>query len=75
MNETAEEDRLLCNLKDAGCNTGIIEKYLQLHKAGRQQEQLRLLAQHRASLLDQVHVSQHMIDCLDYLMYTVKNES
>lgn len=74
MNEMTEEDRLLRNLQDAGCNSDTIEKCLQLNKAGKQQEQLRLLSLHRASLLDRVHVSQHMIDCLDYLIYTMKTK-
>lgn len=74
MNEMPEEERLLCNLNDAGCDEAIIRRYLQLQKEGKRQEQLRLLSIHRLSLLDQVHVSQHMIDCLDYLVYEMKKE-
>ena len=33
---------------------------------------MRLLFAHRADLLDQVHMSQHQIDCLDYLIYTME---
>lgn len=74
MNETSERTRLLRNLKDAGCDETTIQKYFELQKEGRRQEQYRLLSLHRASLLDQVHVSQHRIDCLDYLIYTMKTE-
>lgn len=75
MNEIPERTRLLRNLKDAGCDETTIQKYFELQKEGRRQEQYRLLSLHRASLLDQVHVSQHMIDCLDYLIYTMKKEN
>lgn len=72
MNEMSEEDRLLRNLKDAGCDGDTIKKYFRLQKEGRQKEQYRLLAMQRALLLDQVHAGQHKIDCLDYLIYTMK---
>lgn len=71
MNEMTEEKLLLRNLKDAGCGESVIEQYFKLREAGKKTEQLRLLSVHRASLLDRVHVSQQMIDCLDYLMYTM----
>ncbi len=74
MGEIPEMTRLLRNLKDAGCDEAMIQKYLQLQKEGKRQEQFRLLSLHRASLLDQVHVSQNRIDCLDYLIYTMKRE-
>ena len=74
MGEIPEMTRLLRNLKDAGCDEAMIQKYLQLQKEGKRQEQFRLLSLHRASLLDLVHVSQNRIDCLDYLIYTMKQE-
>ena len=74
MGEIPEITRLLRNLKDAGCDEAMIQKYLQLEKEGKRQEQFRLLSLHRASLLDQLHVSQNRIDCLDYLIYTLKQE-
>lgn len=72
MSEISAMTRLLRNLKDAGCDEAMIQKYLQLQKEGKRQEQFRLLSLHRASLLDQLHVSQNRIDCLDYLIYTMK---
>lgn len=75
MNEMSEEERLFRNLRDAGCDETTIKRYLQFQKEGKRQEQLRILSMHRLSLLDQVHVSQHMIDCLDYLVYEMKKEN
>ncbi len=74
MGEIPAKTRLLRNLRDAGCEEAMIQKYLQLQEEGNRQEQFRLLAQHRISLLDQVHDSQNRIDCLDYLVYTMKKE-
>lgn len=74
MNEMPEEVRLLRNLRDAGFDEDAIQKFLGLRKDGRSSEQYRLLSLQRASLLDQLHVSQHRIDCLDYLVYTMKKE-
>lgn len=74
MNEMSKEAQLLRNLKDAGCDEETIQKFLQLEHQGRYEEQFRILSLHRASLLDRVHVSQHMIDCLDYLIYSMKKE-
>ncbi len=67
-----EEERILRNLKDAGCDNDTIQRFFYLKEEGREKEQLRLLALHRANLLDKLHVSQSMIDCLDYLVYRVE---
>lgn len=74
MNGISAEEKILRNLKDAGCGDDVIKKFFQLQSEGKRQEQYRLLSMQRASLLDKVHVSQKMIDCLDYLVYTMKNE-
>lgn len=74
MNEMPQRMHILRNLKDAGCDERTIQTYFELESAGRNKEQYRLLSAHRVSLLEQVHVSQHMIDCLDYLLYTMKEE-
>lgn len=73
MNGISDESGIIRNFKDSGCDEETIRKFLKLKRENRTQEQYRLLSLHRASLLDQVHVSQHMIDCLDYLIYTMKN--
>ena len=74
MNEMSAEAKLLRNLKDAGFDEDTIQKFLELQKDGRTGEQYRLLSMQKALLLDQVHVSQHMIDCLDYLVYSMKKK-
>ena len=37
-------------------------------------ELLKQLSKHRKHLLDQVHVHQKEIDCLDYLIYSLEKQ-
>ena len=73
MNRLTEEQLLLRNLKDAGCGEADIEWYFKLREEGKEREQFRFLSVHRVKLLDQVHESQEKLDCLDYLIYSMKN--
>ena len=76
MDSHSQTERLLIrNLKDAGCSETDIQRFLQLGQEGKQREQLRLLTMHRALLLDQLHVSQRQIDCLDYLVYQMSSRT
>lgn len=75
MNSISAEEKILRNLKDAGCGDDVIEKFFWLRKAGRTKEQMKLLSIQRAALLDRVHADQKMIDCLDYLVYELKKEN
>lgn len=70
--EVREKKFLLRNLVDADCDENTIRKYLALEKLGKKKEQLRLLYNHRCSLLDNLHTAQEKIDCLDYLIYKIK---
>lgn len=62
------------NLRDAGCTDEYIECFARI--AGKEgiKEQLDFLTKHRVSLLDSVHEYQKKIDCLDYLIYRIKNQ-
>lgn len=61
---------ILQNLKDAGCDKNFIEEFLSLEEKA----QLNLLARHRNSLLDSLHNNQKQIDCLDYLIFNLKQK-
>lgn len=60
------------NMKDAGCDSQTIQRFLELQAAGQTDQQLKLLSLHRKQLLDQVHQSEKCIDCLDYLVYLLE---
>ena len=66
---------LVRNLKDAGCGPLLIEKILALHESGNLREELRLLAAQRSGLLEKVHAAQKKVDCLDYLVFHMKQEN
>lgn len=63
---------LLDNLKDAGCDTEFVDRFLVLELSGQYQEQLNLLSAHRRHLLDCLHQEERRIDCLDYLVYQIE---
>ena len=63
------EERLITNLKDAGCTDETIAVFLQYRQTNEQLKQKDLLKKHRSNLLDKIHEDQKAIDCLDYLLY------
>lgn len=66
------EEKLITNLKDAGCDDKTIAAFLQYHQMNEQAKQMALLKKHRHYLLDKIHEDQKAIDCLDYLVYRLK---
>ena len=64
---------LLQNLEDAGCSAEFIQKYLEISDSGGTSVRLRLLESQRKELLGQLHAQQRKLDCLDYLIYSMKN--
>ena len=68
-------EALIQNLKDAGCKPEQVEQFLMLREAGDVNGQMKLLRTHRESLLDDVHMGQKRIDCLDYLVYRMGKET
>lgn len=74
MIDMSKENRLIKNLEDAGCAPSTIEEFLKLSREEKRSDQYRLLSRQRASLLEEVHSSQRKIDCLDYLILSMKKE-
>lgn len=60
-------------LKDAGMPSEWIEKCMQAIYIGKTKEALNILQHWRVTLLDQLHISQKQIDCLDYFIRTIRN--
>lgn len=69
------EEAILCNLRDAGCEEDTIQKFMVLFHAGKMTDGLKCLAAHRRFLLEDLHASQKRIDCLDYLVYVIKKQT
>ena len=59
------------NLIDAGCNDNEITRFLE---SSTTREQLLILDTERKRLIDEYHNYAKKLDCLDYLIYQLKNE-
>lgn len=69
------EDAIIQNLKDAGCDEGSIMAFIEDIRGEKISDGLKLLSLHRRSLLDHLHEDQKQIDCLDYLVYQLEKQN
>lgn len=63
---------MIQNLKDAGCDDELIAQFSDLNTQSKTHEQLRVLAGYRQRLVEQLHQNQKRVDCLDYLIYSLR---
>ncbi len=70
-----EKEAVRENLRDAGCPSEAIEKFIRLGEEEKTAEQAALLAEHRTALLLALHESQRKIDCLDFLTFKMTKAS
>lgn len=64
--------RVRQNLVDAGCSDDFVCGF---ECATSDAERLRQLKGYRSDLLGSIHAEQHKLDCLDYLIYRMKEET
>ena len=69
------ENAIVQNLIDAGCGQEFIAEFMDDLRKDNISKDLKLLAAHRRSLLDNLHKEQKRIDCLDYLVYRMTKEN
>ena len=67
-----EKDALKQILKDAGCCQEQTDRFLDCRENKSCGEQLDILSNYRRQLLEKNHQVQHQLECLDYLMYKIK---
>lgn len=72
MRKNQSTEAIIQNLKDAGCDSETIENFMADLQKGKEANGLKRLAVHRKNLLDSLHREQKCIDCLDYLIYQMK---
>ena len=65
------EDKILQNLKDAGCTNEFVEEFFEIRKHGDTKALVQLLYKHKTQLLSSLHDFQKKIDCLDYLVFQI----
>lgn len=70
-----DENTIVQNLIDAGCGQELITEFMEDFRKENISKDLKLLAAHRRSLLDNLHKEQKRIDCLDYLVYKMTKEN
>ena len=61
-------------LSDAGCSRTAVCEIESLLNNGKKREAIILLTAHRKKLLEKLHIKQRNLTCLDYLIYTLKQE-
>ena len=63
------------NLVDAGCNQKTIQCCMKLAQENNVEALLSQLCVYRKHLMEQTHIYQDNIDCLDYLIYSLKKSN
>ena len=63
------QDDILRNLHDAGCPEQLIQQVVSLQEP---EERLCLLGRYRKDLLARVHEETAKLDCLDFLIYNMR---
>lgn len=71
----AVREKMICNLRDAGCTEPDIAACLSALERGSRRRALWVLERHRQGLLDQYHRCKECIDCLDYLMIQLERQT
>ena len=64
------DDETERNLADAGATEALIAEFSALEGA---EARLRWLARYRRGLIDGIHAEQKKLDCLDYLIFRLRN--
>ena len=67
-----ERDKILSNMKDAGCKGEALEKAEQLYEAGDTKALLLHLRKCRCVLMEELHECQRKVDRMDYLIRQTK---
>lgn len=63
---------LLQNLLDAGCCEEFISNCMNVSQQQSEQCIIPMLNKYRSDLLDSIHDQQDKLECLDYLIYSIK---
>ena len=71
---TTQEQSLILNLKDAGCDDALIQQCMELLKSKQEEAVISLLSKHRKYLLDCYHADQKKISCLDFFLYQLNQQ-
>lgn len=74
MDRADQTEQLVRMLHDAGCGSRLITQFSGVQKDSDDRKLLRMLKHQRFSLLEKLHEIQKKLDCLDYLIFHMKQE-
>ena len=66
-------EKIIVNMGDAGCSNADIEWVRSLHAAGLDDEIIKCLRRCRCDLIEELHMNQRRVDCIDHLIRTAEN--
>ncbi len=66
------ENTLPETLQDAGMSAGQIKRFMELFRQRQVREEVKLLKEHRAMILAQLHVCQDELYCIDYVAHNLE---
>ncbi len=69
-----QENTLPETLQDAGMSAEQIKRFMELFRQRRVREEVKLLKEHRAMILAQLHVCQDELYCIDYMTHNIEKE-
>ena len=72
---TEQNEKVICNLQDSGCSPEQIDQFMKCYTSGGFKMESKTLAEHRKCLLENLHMTQKQIECLDYLVYQIQKEN
>ena len=67
-----EDPEIIGCLDACGFQSELRERYLACARDGRRKAQIRLLWQQRKRLMDDLHTVQKQVDCIDYIIRSLK---
>ncbi len=72
MDKVRDENTIIQNMVDAGCNSQEVECFCKCKKQGKKKEELDILERHREELLQNIHHIKNSIEELDQMIIKVK---
>ncbi len=67
-----QENTLPETLRDAGMSAGQIKRFMELFRQRRVREEVKLLREHRAMILAQLHLCQDKLYCIDFVAHNLE---
>ncbi|HGM4082881.1 TPA: hypothetical protein ACKPEE_000169 [Listeria monocytogenes] len=71
-NSIQEEQEIISALQDSGMDRDMINEFITYFRSEQKDEEKQMLLSFRAQVLDDVHVGQNKLYCIDFLINQLK---